>query len=113
MKKSIFLSVLVVMFAVVAVGCKKDPAKSSEKTMISFTVDGEAWVLSGDKWTGPATALPKGTTDFTKTPVIVVSDKADYSPKTAVNLANEVTFTVTAEDGTTQTYKAQAKIATQ
>ena len=116
MKKSFFLSVLVVVFAVVVSSCGGSGSKdelSSAKEMISFTVDGEAWVLQSDTWVGPAEALEKGTTTWSKTPVIVVSEKADYSPKTAQNLVNKITFTVTAEDGTTKTYYAQAKVKTE
>ena len=81
--------------------------------MTAFSVDGTAWTFNGtDTWTSPS-ELAKGTTTFSKTPAITVSPKADYAPKGAVELINRVEFTVTAEDGTTKKYYAQARVATQ
>ena len=113
MKKLFFLGAMVVVFAFSTVSCK-DPVKSSEKDILTFVVDGQSWVLNsaGTAWSNP-TPLPKGTTSYPHTPSITVSAKADYTPKTQVDLINTVTFTVTAEDGTTKSYTAQAVVATQ
>jgi hypothetical protein len=88
---------------------KATVAASTEAKITAFTVGGEAWAISGTTitYTYPAN------TDVTNlTPVIVVSTGATVDLTGAQNFSQDVTYTVTAEDGTTkQTYIAKATVA--
>jgi len=111
MKKSIYLSVLIAIFAVFVVSCGGKTKPSSDSSIKSLSVDNVEWVLQSGVYMN-ATALPKTTTTYTH-PVVIVTNcpKADYAPKTAVNLLIEQTITVTAEDKTTTPYKVKAKVS--
>ena len=100
----------VVAFGLVFTACKDDdpePDKSSAKAISTFTFAGltppVAGAISG---TNISVTVP-GTTDVTAlTPTIVISDLATVSPNTGVaqDFSAPVTYTVTAEDGSAETY---------
>ena len=116
MKKSFFLSVLVVVFALVVSSCggSKDPEpeKSSENKILTVSGNIGTWQVneSAKEITG---VVPKAENLIGVTLTFTVSPHATASPASpATNLdfsANkEVTITVTAQDGTPQAYKAKA-----
>ena len=69
------------------------------------------WEISGTRITG---LYPAGKDLSSVAPIIIVSEKATVNPQSGVktDFSNEVevTYTVTAEDGTEKVYKAQAKV---
>jgi len=106
------LYVVVFLAALIGFGaCGSKPKKETGCEIISFKVGNDTWTLSGDTYsfvyckTFPLTNL---------SPTIVVSNKAKYSPTGAQDFSEgkEVTYTVTAEDGKTKTYKARASNST-
>jgi hypothetical protein len=118
MKKVKSLAVIL-MATVIFIGlpsCKKknnDP-KSAACDIVSFTVDGAPWNISG---TNITRTYPKGTPDAPLTPVITISAGATVNPQSGTAQSfftpSGVTYTVTAEDGTTKkTYTAKATEAT-
>ena len=95
--------------------CKKEDAipKSSEKAISGFSFaslsPAVTATISGNTI---STTLPLGT-DVTKlVPTITLSTKATVSPAsgTAQNFSKDVTYTVTAEDGSTQIYTAKVPV---
>ena len=102
------LSVLLVLGLVAA--CKKDPdpvAKSSAKTLSSFTFGTLNPAVTGSISGNTITAtVPFGTNVTALAPTIGVSDKATVSPGSGVarDFSSAVTYTVTAEDGSTAAY---------
>jgi hypothetical protein len=99
---------LLAVFALTIVSCGDDdpaPVPSSAKEILSFsfTSPPATGVIAG---TSITVAVPFGTDVSALTPTITVSDLATVSPTsgTAQNFSNPVTYTVTAEDGTTQAY---------
>jgi GH35 family endo-1,4-beta-xylanase len=97
MKNKLFLAIL--LAAVVGLGaCKKDAELSSEKVILSFTVDGENW-CSGTCGNAITKILSAGATTLSFTPVITVSPKAQYAPHGEQDFSKPVTYTITAEDG--------------
>ena len=110
------LMVVIVGFAACGGGKDKD---SSEKAITKFVVSGIEYDINQstrtisyiypktdpDIWTG----LPSGAV----VPVVTVSPKADYEPKTAQSFVDgSVIYTVKAEDGSTQTYTVKAERGT-
>ena len=108
---AIFAASIILLAGMVSCGDDDpvNPSKSSEKTITSFVFN---------QLTPPITAtinnadntisakVPFGTDITTLVPTIVISDKATISPAsgTAVDFTLPVTYTVTAEDNTTQSY---------
>ena len=86
--------------------------KNSECDMLEFTDEANSvsWEINGTNITA---VYPSGTDLSSITPLIIVSEKASVNPasgtKTDFSNEKEVTFTVTAEDGTEKVYKVQAK----
>jgi hypothetical protein len=114
MKNRLFLAVLIAAAAVTG-SCRKDSGsvKRGDYEIISFTVEGVAWNVSGS---GITHVYPKGTAPGSLTPVIVVSEGASVSPASgaAQNFFTDagVVYTVTAEDGATKkSYTAKATAA--
>ena len=104
--------VLVVMlaFAALLTGCNKE---SSEKKILNFKFASpsvEAVITESAKTI--VAVVPFGTDVTALVPIITVSDKATVSPASGmpVNFTNPVTFTVTAEDGSTATYVASVTV---
>ncbi|EKY12047.1 DUF5018 domain-containing protein [Capnocytophaga sp. oral taxon 324] len=107
MKKLYVLCILLIAFA-----CKKDNDEtlplSAEKDILSFVFTVEGNTYSGTISNTTITAqLPEDTDVTTLTPTITVSKGATVSPNTGVaqNFSKEVTYTVTAENKSTKTYK--------
>jgi hypothetical protein len=91
---------------------KANIALSSSKDILSFTVGGTEWTIDG---LNISYTYPAGTNPATQTvPVIKLSDRATVNPASEVaqDFFTEagVTYTVTAEDGSTQTYIAKATV---
>ncbi|WP_221409659.1 DUF5018 domain-containing protein [Pseudochryseolinea flava] len=113
-----YLLLYVVLFVstVSLVGCGSDesdpepePSKSNAKAITSFKFSGLAPEVAGvvdeSKKTVALTVL-KGTNVTALVPTIAVSEKSSVAPASGVaqNFTNPVTYTVTAEDGSTQDY---------
>ncbi|WP_320019542.1 endonuclease [Labilibaculum manganireducens] len=81
------------------------PVQSSAKTITSFVIDGKAGTLNEDAHTIGVT-LPESTNVTALSPVIEISDKATVLPASGASqdFTNPVTYTVTAEDGSSQEY---------
>lgn len=122
MKKfSVSCRVLFVLcLAVLAASCSDDDAdpavvKSSAKAITSFkfaTPAATGTITESDKKI--AVTVPAGTNVTELVPTIVVSEKATIDPNTGVkqNFTNAVTYTVTAEDGSTQKYVVTVTVGT-
>ena len=116
MKKSFIFSILVVAVTVAFSACGgDDPApKSNECNILTFTESGKIWSVNNNAETISAGYLKSERSRLASaSPAITVSPGASVSPKSGeqVNLSvgNQVTYTVTAEDGkTTKRYTAQA-----
>jgi hypothetical protein len=85
----------------------------SPADILSFTVGGEAWTISG---TNITKTFPNGTPQTNLTPTITVSEGATVAPASGVAqnffTAAGVTYTVTGLDGkTTKSYTAKATVA--
>ena len=83
--------------------------KSSEKEITAFSIDGVQGVISGDSIN---LTLPAGADLARLTPDITVSDKASVSPADGAetDFTQPVTYTVTAEDGSTRTYTVTVRL---
>ena len=106
-----FLSALFCLLLLWVVSCKKteDPVvpKSSEKTISAFGFNGLTPAVTASVSGNAITAtVPFGTALTALVPTITLSPKAIVSPASGVaqDFSNAVTYTVTAEDGTTQRY---------
>jgi len=90
--------------------------QSSEKSISSFTLSGLNPVVNGaidnTNYTVSLT-VPTGTDVTTLIPSISVSDYATVSPSSNVaqDFTNPVTYTVTAQDGSTQAYTVTVTVA--
>lgn len=114
-QKRINLFILVILF--ILSSCSEDPkpVKSSAKAITSFkfssiTPEVTGIITEGDKKI--ALTVPAGTNVSALSPTIVVSEKASVSPASGVvqDFSNPVTYTVTAEDGTTQGYQVTVTV---
>lgn len=92
-------------------GSPEPPVPSSEKKITSFVIDSVNAKIDDDKHDVQIT-LPAGTDKSSLTPTIEVSAKASVSPASGVatDFTNTVTYTVTAEDGTTQDYTVEVTV---
>jgi Domain of unknown function (DUF5018) len=89
--------------------------KSSAKDITKFSFAALSPVVDAtiDATNKTISATVPAATDITKlVPTITISDKATVSPATGVaqDFLKEVSYTVTAEDGTTQDYKVAIKL---
>ena len=115
-KTNVFIYCLLVLLMA---GCSKDDApatqeiiKSAENELISFTflasqnTDIETDVSANINITSNTITvnLPSDTPVTALTPSITVSPKATINPKGIQDFTDAVTYTVTAEDGTTRSY---------
>ena len=113
--KLLVVALMAVVVGFGACGGKKNE-DSSEKAILTFKVNGITYNVNEstktisyeypktaeNTWTG----IPSGAV----IPEVTVSPNADYAPKTAQNfLDGSVVYTVTAEDGSTQTYTVRAQ----
>lgn len=128
------LSILFILLLLLgSVSCKKDPdptpggtttpgsstgtagTKSSAKAITAFAFNGlnPAVTATIDATAKTISATVTAGTDVTKlVPTITLSDKATVSPASGVaqDFSKAVTYTVTAEDGTTQAYIATVAV---
>lgn len=128
--KNLTKTLLAIYIAImcVAVACKKDEptptpitppvvtTKSSAKdiTKLSFAALSPAIDATIDATNKTISATVPAATDVSKlVPTITLSDKATVSPATGVaqDFSKEVSYTVTAEDGSTAVWKVGVKIA--
>lgn len=105
-----FLALLSFLLLFWAVACKDkvaEPVKSPEKAISTFVFSGLSPAVEGTVSSNSiAAAVPFGT-DLTKlVPTITLSPKASVSPASGVaqDFSKAVTYTVTAEDGSKQSY---------
>jgi hypothetical protein len=110
MKSRRFVAGMLVMAAVL--GCDTGGGsipKSGEKAITAFYINDVPGVITG---TAIALTLPYGTHKTSLSPQITVSDKAAVSPAsgTAQDFSATVTYTVTAEDGTTAQYTVTVQV---
>ena len=122
MKNRFFAVALTAVMVVGFSACGKKNSKSSECEIDTFTVAGQAYTINHANgtilWEYPKTFPTPGQNgvwasepEWPEVPVVKLkSNKADYSPKDGRNfVANEVEYTVTAEDGTIKKYKVKAQ----
>ena len=96
---------LIVGIIVSCSGGGNNTTKSSEKDITEFSIEGTAGVISG---TNISITMAYGTSVTSLIPTIKISDKASVSPASGVaqDFTSPVTYTVTAEDGSTKVYIA-------
>lgn len=97
----------------ITVGCTWSKASETDGPIISaFQINGVSGTISQTAGTIKIT-LPYGTDLTSLRPEITVKNAKSVSPASgaAVNLTAPVTYTVTAEDGTTKTYTVTATVA--
>ncbi|MDR0545150.1 MAG: leucine-rich repeat protein [Odoribacteraceae bacterium] len=109
-KSGASLNILSFIIALFALGsCEDTLVKSAECDITAFTVDGTAWTISGANITY---TYPPETEVTPLTPAITVSEGATITPASGaaqdVFTAGGLSYTVTAENGTTKTYVAKA-----
>ncbi|GAB3777034.1 hypothetical protein GCM10028818_23540 [Spirosoma horti] len=126
-----FLPTLICLLLLWVVSCKKDPdpapttggtttpgsttTKSAAKDIKTFSLAALSPAVTGniDATAKTISATVATGTDVTKlVPTITLSDKATVSPATGVaqDFSKAVTYTVTAEDGSTQAYTANVTV---
>ncbi len=114
-KSHIYLLLIAVLFSC----SKKDeivPVKSAEKSIISFTLNSLSPVVKANidsvKYT-VTVSVPIGTDISRLSPTITISKLASISPSsgTVQDFTSPVVYTVTAENGTVQTYTVKVNIA--
>jgi hypothetical protein len=109
MKTFTRLSILLFFMAIVFACKKDDPApaviKSSAKDITDFTISGVSATVDVTAKTIKA-SVPAGTDASKLAPTVNVSSKATVSPASGVaqDFTKAVTYTVTAEDGTSQAF---------
>ncbi len=98
------------MALIVGHGCGGSDAKSSDKDITQFTISAVDGAIGG---THIAVALTAGPVT-SLTPTIAVSAGASVSPASGVaqDFTNPVTYTVTAQDGTTKDYAVSVSSST-
>lgn len=87
--------------------------KSSEKQITGFTISGQVGQSEINQTAHTIkVTMPNETNVTSLTPAITVSSKATVSPESgsAQDFTNPVTYTVTAEDGTTQNYQVSVEV---
>ncbi|WP_298607838.1 DUF5018 domain-containing protein, partial [uncultured Spirosoma sp.] len=121
------LSTLFCLLLLWVVSCKKEETtptptpgsgttKSSAKAITAFAFNGlnPALTATIDATAKTISATVTSGTDVTKlVPTITLSDKATVSPASGIaqDFSKTVTYTVTAEDGSTQAYTASVLVA--
>ncbi|HEY8934559.1 MAG TPA: DUF5018 domain-containing protein [Cyclobacteriaceae bacterium] len=115
-KNSYYL--LFILLTAFACGTKDDPApvKSAAKVITSFKITNpEATGTITDSDKKISITVPNGTVVTSLIPAIEISEKATVAPASGVaqDFTNSVVYTVTAEDGTTQTYTVTVTVSTE
>ena len=113
--KLLVAALMVVIVGFGACGGGKDK-ESSEKDITKFTVSGVDYIINGNNITylykKTVPNVWEGEPVWKVAPSITISNKATINPKPDVpqNFVEEsVTYTVTAEDGSTKTYTVKAE----
>lgn len=90
-------------------GSNSDESKSSAKAITAFTIDGKSGTIGTDTI---SLSLPYGYDKTNLTPEITITG-VSVSPASGVakDFTNPVTYTVTAEDGSTQAYTVTVSVA--
>jgi len=98
------LSFLIVLSTLISCGDDEDPALSTEKSILSFSINGAAGTINESPATVQVEVLETALTNLV--PTITVSSNAEISPASGVaqDFTNPVMYTVTAGDGSTQAY---------
>ena len=99
----------------ITIGCTWSKTSETEgPTITGFVINGTSGTISQSAGTIKIT-MPYGTDLTSLKPEITLQNAVSVSPAsgTAVNLSGPVTYTVTAEDGTTKTYTVTATVAAQ
>jgi hypothetical protein len=121
-----FFSVMLLCVLLVSLSCTKEDTtpvtptpttvtKSSAKAITKFSFAALSPAVEGAISSTTITATVPASTDVTKlVPTITISDKATVSPASSVaqDFSKDVTYTVTAEDGSKQEYKVSVTKAT-
>ena len=99
----------------ITIGCTWSKTSETDgPTIKGFVINGTSGTISQSAGTIKIT-MPYGTDLTSLKPEIALQNAVSVSPAsgTAVNLSGPVTYTVTAEDGTTKTYTVTATVAAQ
>lgn len=99
----------------ITIGCTWSKTSETDgPTITGFVINGTSGTISQSAGTIKIT-MPYGTDLTSLKPEITLQNAVSVSPAsgTAVNLSSPVTYTVTAEDGTTKTYTVTATVAAQ
>ncbi|MBI9059449.1 MAG: DUF5018 domain-containing protein [Labilibaculum sp.] len=114
MNKMNHLSILLfLLFSITLAGCDKEDRKSSEMDILAFSFDQlNPNVHAEINGNSILLVVPYGTDVNQLAASIELSDKASISPNTNVkqDFSKPVTYTVTAEDGQTQTYTVEVEV---
>ncbi|MDO5977261.1 BspA family leucine-rich repeat surface protein [Flavivirga jejuensis] len=114
-----FKNLLLLIVVITLASCSKDdPAKSDGKQILSFIFASENNSILSESVTATITEsdktisaiFPNGSDVKSLTPKIEVSELATVSPTGAQDFTTGVTYTVTAEDGSTQAYRASVSV---
>lgn len=113
--KRCFLFLLGTLF-ILAISCKKDVDKSTEKQLFEFSIGTLGANAQGvvDEAAKTVTLKADAGTDVTKlVPIMKISEGASVSPASGVaqDFTNPVTYTVIAEDGSKQLYTVKVEVA--
>ena len=111
--KVLVAALMVVIVGFGSCGSKKE---SSDKSIIKFTVYGVDYTIEGNNikhlYNKTAVNVWVGEPVWPIAPDITISDKATITPSPGTKqnfVEGSVTYTVTAEDGSTQTYTVKAE----
>lgn len=104
-KNNLYLVLIIAVFAFTFSSCQKEDLKSDKKMITAFTVLSVNGTINESEHTIDV-VLPYGTDVTSLTPAITVSEAATVFPasNTTQNFTSPVTYTVTAEDNSKQTY---------
>jgi hypothetical protein len=124
LKSGAFLLLIFALMCIIMTGCSSESSgtskkptppevpKSEEKAIISFSIDGNEGIIAEDLKEISVT-MPGDTDLQTLKPEITISELATISPDSEeeVDFTNPVTYVVTAEDESTETYVVTVTLA--
>jgi hypothetical protein len=91
-------------------GCEKEPVLSGEKDIIEFKIDNKRGAINQTDKT--ISVVVDATTNLTSlTPELIISSDASVYPGSLVlvDISSPISYTVTAEDGTSQSYQVTVR----
>ncbi len=109
MKNKLIFFIVFILVAVLTISCggsdDSEPALSSQKVITGFTISGVSAIINESE-NIISVILPDDTPLQSLAPQIQISNNATVSPASgaSVDFTNSVIYTVTAEDGSSQTY---------